>query len=265
MHHRNRGTWRSKSRLLKFAAVTGAATLIAMPVAATHSWGGYHWARTSAQISPPVGDNVSAAWDGYLQTAVADWNRSKVIESPLTSGGTTPRTCKPVAGTIQACNEAYGRNGWLGIATIWLSNGHISQATTKVNDSYFNMPQYNNAAEKASVMCQELGHDYGLDHQDENFSTDSTNSCMDYTNNPEGNEHPDRHDYDQLVAIYNHFDSAQTANAVRSMPSQAAIGNTPADWGSPVRRNSRGQPNVFVRDLGNGNKALTHVFWAKER
>ena len=265
MHHSNRGTWRSKSRILKIAAFASAAGLLAGPVVASHSWGGYHWARTTAQITPPVGDNVNSTWDSYLVTANADWNVSTVIQSPLVAGSANPRTCKPTAGTIQVCNLTYGRNGWLGIASIWLSGGHISQGTTKVNDTYFNMAQYNTPSWRGAVMCQEIGHDYGLDHQDEDFSTDNTNSCMDYTSNPVGNEHPDQHDYDQLLAIYNHLDSAQTANAVRSMPSQAAMGDTPADWGTPVRRNSRGQPDMFVRDLGKGNKVITHVFWADKR
>ncbi|HEX8225978.1 MAG TPA: hypothetical protein VF605_19400 [Allosphingosinicella sp.] len=264
MHHSNTGTWRG-SRILKIAAFAGAAGLLAGPVVASHSWGGYHWARTTAQISPPVGDNVTAAWDGYLRTAVADWNRSTVIESPLVAGQSAQKQCKPVAGRIEVCNATYGRNGWLGIASIWLTGGHISQGTTKVNDTYFNMAQYNNPAERASVMCQEIGHDYGLDHQDEDFSTDNTNSCMDYTNNPVGNEHPDRHDYDQLLAIYNHVDSAAAAGAAKSMPSQAAVGDSAADWGTPVRRNSRGQADVYVRDLGKGNKVITHVLWADER
>ena len=264
MHHRSNGTWRS-SRLLKIAAFAGAAGLLAGPVVASHSWNGYHWARTTTQISPPVGDNVTAAWDGYLVTAVNDWNQSTVIQSPLVAGQSPQKQCKPQAGRIEVCNSTYGRNGWLGIASIWLSGGHISQGTTKVNDTYFNMPQYNNPAERASVMCQEIGHDYGLDHQDEDFSTDNTNSCMDYTNNPVGNEHPDQHDYQQLLAIYNHIDSAQSAATVRAMPSQAAMGDTAADWGTPVRRNSRGQADVYVRDLGQGNKVITHVLWADAR
>lgn len=265
MHHRTHGSWRSKSTVLKIAAFAGAATLIAMPVAATHSWNGYHWARTTTQITPPVGDNVTAAWDGYLATAVADWNQSTVIQSPLVAGQSPQKQCRAVSGTIQVCNASYGRNGWLGIASIWLSGGHISQGTTKVNDTYFSMAQYNTPSWKAAVMCQEIGHDYGLDHQDEDFSTDNTNSCMDYTSNPQGNEHPDQHDYQQLLDIYDHIDSAAAANAARSMPSQAALGDTPADWGTPVRRNSRGQPDMFVRDLGQGNKVITHVFWAAQR
>jgi len=260
MHH-IKGSWRKKSTILKIAAFATVAGLLATPVVASHSWNGYHWLRTTTQISPPVGDNVTATWDGYLQTAVSDWNQSTVIESPLVAGSTAPRTCKPKAGTIQVCNAAYGQTGWLGIASIWLSGGHISQGTTKLNDTYYAMAQYNTPSWRAAVTCQELGHDYGLAHQDEDFSTDATNSCMEYTSWPEGNEHPDQHDYDQLLEIYDHFESGSQAAASRSVPSQAAIGNALKDFGRVIGTDKQGHWNKFERDLGNGVKVITHVTW----
>jgi len=256
MHHSNKGSWRSRKTILKAAAFATAAGVLATPVLAVHSWNGYHWKRTTTQISPPVGDNVSAAWDSYLVTAVSDWNQSTVIQSPLVAGQTTPRRCNPVAGTIQVCNEKYGQNGWLGLASIWLSGGHISQGTTKVNDTYYAFAQYNTPAWRAAVMCQEVGHDYGLGHQDENSNDDLTNSCMEYTNNPAGNEHPDQHDYDQLLAVYNHVEAASNLPA-----SQDPIGNTRAEWGRVIGRDAHGIANEFERDLGNGNKVITHVTW----
>ena len=33
-------------------------------------------------------------------------------------------------------------------------------------------------------MCQVGGHDFGLDHQDEDFINANLNTCMDYTNDP---------------------------------------------------------------------------------
>ena len=184
---------------------------VAAPVLATHSWNDYHWKRTSSELTVPVGDNVTPQWDGYLDTAIADWNKSTVINSPEVAGSAgDPKQCKPVAGTIQVCNAAYGQRGWLGIASIWLSGGHISQGTTKLNDTYFNMARYNTPSWRALVTCQEIGHDYGLGHQDEDFNTDNTNSCMDYTNLPGGNEHPDAHDYQQLLSIYNHTEAGAT-------------------------------------------------------
>src|SRR5688572_31754287 len=51
--------------------------------------------------------------------------------------------CRPTAGRIEVCNAAYGNNGWLGIAQIWISGAHITQGTTKLNDTYFNTDTYN--------------------------------------------------------------------------------------------------------------------------
>ncbi len=260
MHH-TKGSWRSRSTIIKAAAFAGAVGLLATPVAAVHSWNNYHWVRTSSQISPPVHSIVTSTWTSYVNTAVADWNQSTVIQSPYTTGTGNGRTCKPQAGKILVCNAAYGQNGWLGIASIWLSNGHISQGTTKLNDTYYAMAQYNTPAWRAAVTCQEIGHDYGLAHQDEDFSTDATNSCMEYTSVPAGNEHPDAHDYNQLLTIYNHTESAAAAATVRAVPSQAAIGNTMKDWGRVIGTDKQGHWNKFERDLGNGMKVVTHVTW----
>src|SRR5687767_6195137 len=100
---------------------------VAVPALASHSWSTYHWKRTTAEISPPVGDNVTANWDSYLNVAIADWNQSTVINSAKVPGSAgDPKRCNAVAGTIQVCNAYYGQRGWLGIATVWLSGGHIA-------------------------------------------------------------------------------------------------------------------------------------------
>lgn len=247
----------------KAALLVLAATAMAAPVMATHSWNGYHWVRTTAELTVPVGDNVDATWDSYLRTANSDWNQSTVINSPLVTGSANPKNCRAVAGTIQVCNSKYGQNGWLGLASISISGGHISQGTTKLNDTYFAMPQYNNPSERALVTCQEIGHDYGLAHQDENFSTDNTNSCMDYTNLPAGNEHPDFHDYDELILIYNHLEAAASTVFGRGAGAAPAdVGDTPASWGRATHFTRDGRPDMFERIDGPGQKTVTHVFWA---
>jgi hypothetical protein len=231
------------------------------PVLASHSWGNYHWKRTTAELAVPVGDNVSGVWDAHLDQAISDWNRSTVINSPEVAGSTNPKNCRPVAGTIQVCNSKYGYNGWLGLASIWLSGGHISQGTTKVNDTYFASPTYNTPSWRQAVMCQEIGHDYGLAHQDEDFNTDDTRSCMDYTSNPQGNESPDAHDYEQLLAIYDHLESGMSINSSASSATSEP-GDTPSDWGRAVHFDRLGRPDYFVQDLGGGNRKVTHVLWA---
>src|SRR3990170_3861695 len=195
------------------AAVAVAVTLAAGQLAANHSLGNYHWARTANPFTLAVGDNVSSAWDSYLNTAISDWSASTVLNLAKVAGGTRPRNCKATTGRIEVCNDTYGNNGWLGVARISVSGSHITSGTTKLNDTYFNTVTYNTPAWRRLVMCQEIGHDFGLDHQDENFSNQNLGTCMDYTNDPDGggaygqsNERPNGHDYDQLITIYRHVD-----------------------------------------------------------
>lgn len=250
-------------RLAVGAAIALPVGLVTAPLLANHSWSTYHWKRTTAELTIPVGDNVNATWDSYLNTAIADWNQSSVINSPKVPGSTNPKNCRGVAGTIQVCNGAYGNTGWLGIASISISGGHISQGTTKLNDTYFNTAQYNTPSWRALVTCQEIGHDYGLGHQDEDFSTDLTRSCMDYTSLPAGNEHPDAHDYEQLETIYNHQESAVgLPGPGNGAAADADPGDTPAEWGRPIHFDRQGRPDYFERIDAPGRKTITHVFWA---
>jgi len=253
-------------------------------LSASHSWGGYHWARTSNPFTLKVGDNVSSPWDAYLDEAIADWDwpHTSVLDLLEVTGGTRPRNCRPTSGRIEVCNASYGNNGWLGIAQIWITGGeHITQAITKVNDYYFNQPPYNTDAWRQFVMCQEIGHDFGLDHQDENFNNPNLGSCMDYTNDPDGgaggavfndpsNEHPGgqpHSDYDQLETIYADLDSFTTvANSTLPSSMPPAMGqisfDTPAQWGQLIRSSANRRAQVYELDFGRGNKVITHVFWA---
>ncbi|HXG75233.1 MAG TPA: hypothetical protein VNJ53_01555 [Gaiellaceae bacterium] len=255
-------------KALTLTALAVAAVAIVGTALANHSWGSYHWTRTSSEVTLAVGDNVSSSWDSYLNGAIADWNPSTVVELSKVSGGTSPSSCQPTAGRIEACNAAYGNTGWLGIAQIWVSGGHITQATTKVNDTYFATATYNTPAWRALVMCQELAHDFGLDHQDENFSNANLGSCMDYTNDPDGgaggasssdpsNEHPNAHDFEQLLAIYSHTDgSGGGGKPCRGKKCPNAHENAP-----PLAQASRANGSVYVDDLPNGGRRVTHVFW----
>jgi hypothetical protein len=240
------------------------AVAFAATSSADHSWGGYHW-RSDNGIALNVGDNVSSAWDAYLTGALSDWNQSTYVQLTKVAGGTRPKNCKATPGRIEACSERYGFNGWLGIAQIWLSGGHIVQATTKLNDSYFNSATYNKPEWRRLVTCQEIAHDFGLDHQDENFNNTNLGTCMDYTNNPLGppsNEHPNKHDYDELQIIYSHVDAPQTIEQ-RMPPAMGQINfEGPEQWGQLVRTSTNGRVQIYELDFGHGNKVITHVFWA---
>ncbi len=251
------------SRLRSLIIVMFVFALAAFPSAASanHSWGNYHWARTSNPFTLKLGDNLSSTWDPYLATTSSDWSQSSVLDTTIVAGQAR-RNCRPTSGRVEVCNRTYGGTGWLGVAQIWASGSHITQGTVKVNDTYFNTPTYNTPAWRNLVMCQEVGHTLGLDHQDENFNNANLGTCMDYTNDPNSNQHPNAHDYEQLELIYTHLDSTTT---VGSMPAAMANGDfhSQSEWGQMIRTSSDGRASLYVRDFGGGHQVFTFVFWAK--
>jgi hypothetical protein len=272
----------SRLQLLGVTVILSAlAALLALvafsPLAqANHSWNGYHWARTSNPFTLKLGDNVSSTWDSYLGTTSVDWTKSTVLNTTVVPGTKNPTTCTPTSGRVEVCNAAYGTNGWLGVAQIWVSRRHIVQGTTKVNDTYFNTAKYNTKAWRNLVMCQEVGHTLGLDHQDEIFNNTNLGTCMDYTNDPSGlagtngtlsNEHPNQHDYDQLATIYSHTDKNPTVSstsAASTLPPAANQGNSNsrAEWGRKIHESPNGKLELYERDFGGGKKMFTFVIRA---
>jgi hypothetical protein len=180
----------------------------ALDTSPLHAWGTYHWHKaSSAPLQLTLHRNLSPGWWSYLDEASYDWSLSNVLDTSVVQGTINPRRCQPTLGRIEVCNAGYGKNGWLGLASIWLSKGHIVQGVVQVNDTYFNTARYNTVAYKRLVMCQEVGHMFGIGHQDENHTNTNLGSCMDYSANPEGppsNEHPNALDYELLELIYAH-------------------------------------------------------------
>ncbi len=230
---------------------------------AKHSWGGYHWARTANPFTLALGDNVNSTWDSYLQTTSSDWSVSNILDTTIV-GSSAGSSCKATRGRAEVCNAKYGRNGWLGIASIWISGIHITQGTVKLNDTYFNTSTYNKPAWRNLVMCQEVGHIFGLDHQDENFANTPLGTCMDYSNDPVPNQHPNQHDYDMLEEIYAHLDTTTTLAVVSVTKGADVDSEDPRTWGREIRRSDDRRLSVFEQDLGNGEKIIRHVFWAEE-
>ena len=255
----------NKTVIIGASAVLAISALVSV-AGATHSWGGYHWARTANPFTLKLGDNVSgAAWDLSLATASADWSLSGVLDTAIVTGSTNQKNCKPVAGRVEVCNSKYGNNGWLGIAGIYASGGHITQGYVKLNDTYFNTASYNTPAWRNLVMCQEIGHTLGLDHQDEKFDNLNLGTCMDYTSDPSSNQHPNAHDYEMLETIYAHLDSTTTVGqSVSSARQNEDVDHSdPSTWGKEISKSHDGHSSIFERDFGGGRKAFTFVFWAK--
>ena len=241
-------------RALIVLSIAAATAAIAVPPAtASHAWNGYHWARQSNPFTIKLGDNVSSAWDSYLVTAASDWSRDTAgnpLNATVVAGSTRPKPCKATTGRVEVCAASYGNNGWLGLAQIWVtSNGHIAKGVAKFNDYYYSMPKYDNATWRAMVVCQEIGHTFGLDHQDESGADFHT--CMDYAANPDAdNMHPNTHDYEQLAAIYSHLDSTTTIASLQA-PGASGIAGTSVDH------------STFVRRFADGSRLITFVIWAR--
>jgi hypothetical protein len=248
-------------RVLSVVALITVLAVFPLSAGASHSWNGYHWARTSNPFTVKVGDNVGSAWDSTLNTTISDWSKSTVLDLTKVAGQSAKKRCPATSGRVEVCNNTYGNNGWLGVAQVWVSGSHITQGTVKLNDTYFNTSTYNTTAWRNLVSCQEVGHTLGLDHQDENFNNANLGTCMDYTSNPGTNQHPNQHDYDELVTIYSHLDSTTT---IGNMPAGFANADMHAveNWGEKVSDN--GKAAVFVRDFGNGYQIVTHVIWSSE-
>lgn len=252
------------------------ATLVALvsALSANHSWGGYHWARTTPQFTLKLGDNLTSGdWRGHLAQTSSDWNsgNSAVLTAIVGGGGAQKKRCPMVAGTTQVCNGAYGNNGWLGLASINITGGtHITLGSAKMNDTYFNTATYNNTNEREHVMCQEVAHTFGLDHQSTDGS--SLNTCMDYFSNTGANAtstrstKPNAHDFQELNTIYAHLDSTTTVAALTSPSASQAVDVTEdsQSWGQLVSQSENGRSSKYEKFHDDGSMTVTHVYWTLE-
>lgn len=264
-------TQRTSRRLAVATAIALIGAAFSLPSQATHSWNNYHWSRNTSQFTLQVGDNLTKnSWKKPLNKTAADWNADNgPLLVSVVAGQTNSQSCAMVKGTTQVCAYTYGSNGWLGLASININGSHITQGTAKMNDTYFNQATYNNKNEKRHVMCQEVAHTFGLDHQD--TSGKSLNTCMDYFSNTGANAgstlstKPNAHDFEELRIIYAHLDGAEfVATGEASDSAIVDITSDSASWGQLVRQSSNGRSSIYERANIDGSKTVTHVYWTAE-
>lgn len=261
---------------LNFQTIASLGILAGLAIApiqthASHAWGGYHWARTTPQFTLKLGNNLtSTIWQNSLFQASNDWNAGATPLLTAIVAGQSNKRCSMVVGTTQVCNGSYGKNGWLGLATISITGGtHITQGSAKMNDTYFSMAKYNNLNEKQHVMCQEIAHTFGLDHQSTDGS--SQDSCMDYFSNTGINASstlstkPNQHDFDLLALLYEHLDSTSTvASMSANATSTAEETDEPHNWGQLISQSENGRSSKYERSNNDGSVIITHVYWTQE-
>jgi hypothetical protein len=238
------------------AAVTGAvavACLTASVASANHAWGNYHWARTANPFTVELGDKMSSSWDPLLAQASSDWSKSAVLDTTVVPAHAKGK-CKATVGRVEVCNGYYGFNGWLGLAQIWVtSSGHITQGITKMNDSYLSSGY--TTTNKQHVICQEIGHTFGLAHQDESGA--DLNTCMDYSSKLD-NPRPNQHDYEELEIIYSHLDSFSTVGTLALTRFAGPRHASPV----AVERVDGIATSTIVARYADGSKRVTYIDWA---
>lgn len=223
---------------------------------ADHGWNDYHWARTQNPFELQIVDSTTPDWDVHLQGSIIEWNASTVLSTTVASEDDATRTrkrCRMMNGQIHVCNASYGQNGWLGLATIGFnSDGHIDRGSVKVNDSYSQYLDTDNR--RNHVMCQELGHTFGLGHTSEDGSSQFT--CMDYSWDTRS-QWPNAHDFEQLIVQYAHLDSY---NSYAGAPSDGDSGsggnngcNAPPGKGCNKNNHVAEIPPMGVRVVSNKN------------
>ena len=143
-------------------AVALAVLLAVVSVAsADNSWNGYHW--SSDNLAPTVKDKTSSAL--------------YVVPAGVTEWAALPTSINPTLTDAKkgdiSVREGFSQT-WLGIATIFLDNGHITKGEVKLNTKYLEYYEANGYPGIADhVLCQELGHILGLGH-----NRTETDTCM---------------------------------------------------------------------------------------
>lgn len=253
---------KARTRTVTVVLMSVVLLLLAANVAFAHDWWLWHWhKRTLGMFMIAFTAPVSA------EAARADWDAPfNVMNLPRVTHHSD----------VSVLDGNYGDTGWGGLAQIidwsvhfhcwWIfcypNPGAIVHAHATLNTTYFWSGENTGTVFDAArgVQCQEIGHTFGLDHQDENQSNPNLGTCMDYTSNPLGppaNTKPNAHDYDELYLIYNHADAVTTVGSA-----SATVANNPNDWGKAVRFIRDGRGRVFVKDLGAGRQMVTFVIWA---
>ncbi len=214
---------------------------------AFHSWSNYHWARAQNPFTIGVYNSLTSDWFGVAQSVGLDWDESdkfnaRVLGSDSRSG--VRRVCSVPFGAVRVCNAQYGSTGWLGVGEIWLNSAnHIQFARARMNDSYFFTSTYNNNVVRRHVLCQEVGHILGLDHQ----HGETGPTCMDDVNGlfDPAYVSPNAHDFQEIDTIYTHLDAVGTSTM-------------------SAHRNDRSDPNKRVERDGQYTK-ITWIFPKKDK
>jgi len=226
-----------------------------------------HWYKElfNNEVEIKVGANISPDWDPYFNRAIEEWSRSSKLNLRRVTGSSRTPNCRPRLGRIEVCSYNYGRQLGGGMASglggVVPLGDHIIAGFAIVDDASF--PPWDRAG-RQMVMCQEIGHALGLDHQDENFTPPNLGTCMDYTGNVGGggewgphNESPNGTDYDTLSKNYGHIDGI--VNIDRWVENAIPIKVPFFTPGKLAYSSANGKIRRYESDYGRGLKMITYA------
>ena len=183
-----------KQRYLVLAALLVAVFVTATTASADHSWDGNHW--RSDNLSPTVVNKTTSSLYN-VPAGVAEWANLSAPINPVMATGTKGNI------TVSEGSSVF----WAGLARIFIQDGHITKGEVKLNTRYLRTV---GGAAADHVLCQEMGHVLGLDH-----NRTQTDTCMNDQIAVGSATSPNAHDDQQLNLIYNHVDltGGTTTNA----------------------------------------------------
>lgn len=205
------------ARVLSVCALVGSLTVLAAPAHAVHAWVNYHWPRSANPFTLTYSTSVSSTWTDLVTKVVGEWDDVTQYRAGAFDVVNLSKVSSGAKLTIESGN--FGNNGWFGIATIRVNilTGHISSGSVKVNDFYFT-GTYGNDVARDHVLCQEVGHTLGLDHN--RLALLFGRSCMNDDNstlNDPTYRTPNSHDAQQLNTIYTHADAGGSGGLMREI------------------------------------------------
>ncbi len=206
---------------------------VATVASADHSWSVYHWPGDN--LNPTFGDKTtSSLYD--VPAGVREWaDLGTLIQPGMVTGGKAD---------IKVGESVIRSSSFLGLAGVYLdSDGHITKAEIVLNTRLIVELYGPNSQDIADhVLCQEIGHVLGLDHNRVDDSSPGDYTCMNDSRDTLGlYTSPNVHDTDQLNVIYGHTDP-----------------NSGGDEGGPdCSKNS----NAKKCRSGDGQWVTVHVFW----
>ena len=113
----------NQRRLLVLSAGVLAVGLLTNVATATHSWGGYHWARTTPQFTLKLGKNLSSAdWINHLSATSSDWNSgNSAVLTAVVNGPSSQIVSAPlmINRPIKSVDDV---SSWQLMVMIFLSN-----------------------------------------------------------------------------------------------------------------------------------------------